>query len=256
MNKIESSVFEIIVVGGGHAGCEAALAAARMGFQTLLVTIHLADVARMPCNPAVGGLAKGQLVREIDALGGEMGLCIDQAGIQFRMLNKAKGPAVWSPRAQADKAVYHRRMLSVVESQDHLSLVEGEVIDLLVEGGCVKGIELARGDRIMGKRVILALGTFPNGLIHIGEEIFPGGREGEPPSRRLSDAVARLGIGAGRSISRAAWSNRGMKPRFHSHTGRNAWMSNSSPASLPTRARRRMNLYGKTSTAPHSSPAR
>lgn len=184
----------MIVVGGGHAGCEAALASARMGFETLLVTIHLRDIARMPCNPAVGGLAKGQLVREIDALGGEMGLCIDGAGIQFRMLNRAKGPAVWSPRAQADKAAYHRRMLSILEQQEHLDLLDDEVCDVIIEGRRVAGVALAGGERIVGRRVILALGTFPNGLMHIGEDTIPGGREGEPPAGKLSDNLADIGI--------------------------------------------------------------
>ena len=185
---------DIIVVGGGHAGCEAALAAARMGFGTILVTIRIGDIARMPCNPAIGGLAKGQLVREVDALGGEMGLCIDEAGIQFRMLNRAKGPAVWSPRAQADKAAYHARMLGALSGQDGLDLVEGEVDGVTVADGSVDGVSIAGGRRIRGSKVILALGTFPNGLMHIGEESFAGGREGEPPSCALSDNLASLGI--------------------------------------------------------------
>ena len=190
--------FEIIVVGGGHAGCEAALAAARAGFETLLVTLRIGDVARMPCNPAIGGLAKGQLVREVDALGGEMALNIDETGIQFRMLNRAKGPAVWSPRAQADKALYHERMVEVMRSQEHLALLEGEVTGLIVDSGSVAGVKIARGGSIGAERVILALGTFPNGLMHIGEESFPGGREGEPPSCELSDALASLGVERGR----------------------------------------------------------
>lgn len=186
--------YEVAVIGGGHAGCEAALVSSRMGYRTVLVTIGLHDIARMPCNPAIGGLAKGQLVREIDALGGEMGICIDETGIQFRMLNRAKGPAVWSPRAQADKSGYHRRMLEALRTGDRLDLLEGEVTGLVVERGCVAGINTAGGNRITACKVILALGTFPNGLMHIGEESFPGGREGEPPSGLLSDQIAELGI--------------------------------------------------------------
>jgi len=187
-------VYPIIVVGGGHAGCEAALSCARMGVETLLVTMRRSDIARMPCNPAIGGLAKGQLVREIDALGGEMGLCIDHAGIQFRMLNRGKGPAVWSPRAQADKAAYHERMISALEAEDDLELLEAEIAGLMVEGGEVRGVRTAGGEEIGATKVILALGTFPNGLMHIGEKQIPGGREGEPPSCSLSDALAGLAL--------------------------------------------------------------
>jgi tRNA uridine 5-carboxymethylaminomethyl modification enzyme len=197
MTKSARGEFDIVVIGAGHAGCEAALAAARMGKSTLLVTISLADVARMPCNPAIGGLAKGQLVREIDALGGEMGLAIDEAGIQFRMLNKAKGPAVWSPRAQADKKAYHRRILGALQAQENLELMEAEATAVLVAEGRATGVEVG-GERVRAKRVILALGTFPNGLIHIGEDSFPGGREGQPPSGALPDGLACLGIERGR----------------------------------------------------------
>jgi tRNA uridine 5-carboxymethylaminomethyl modification enzyme len=196
MNK--SSRYEIVVVGGGHAGCEAALAAARMGLETLLVTMRLGDIARMPCNPAIGGLAKGQLVREVDALGGEMALGIDETGIQFRMLNRAKGPAVWSPRAQADKAAYHERMVRVLMDQEGLTVLEAEVVGVRADGGRVAGVVIAGGECIQALRVVLALGTFPNGIIHIGEESFPGGREGEPPSCELPDGLASLGIERGR----------------------------------------------------------
>jgi tRNA uridine 5-carboxymethylaminomethyl modification enzyme len=190
--------FEVIVIGAGHAGCEAALAAARMGQSTLLITMSRDNIARMPCNPAIGGLAKGQLVREVDALGGEMGLAIDEAGIQFRMLNKAKGPAVWSPRAQADKKAYHRRMLEAIESQEGLTLLVAEATAVLTEGDRVKGVEVELGGRYLASAVVLALGTFPNGLMHIGEESFPGGREGEPPSCKLADQITSLGIERGR----------------------------------------------------------
>ena len=187
-------MYDVIVAGGGHAGCEAALACARMGMATLLVTIRRGDIARMPCNPAIGGLAKGQLVREIDALGGEMGLCIDHAGIQFRMLNRSKGPAVWSPRAQADKAAYHERMMEAIEAEERLDLLEAEITGLEMAGGAVTGVVTADGRELSAKKVILALGTFPNGLMHIGEKQIPGGREGEPPSRGLSDWLAGAGL--------------------------------------------------------------
>ena len=194
ITKSLKNSYDIVVVGGGHAGCEAALAPARMGFGVLMVTMSIENIARMPCNPAIGGLAKGQLVREIDALGGEMALCIDEAGIQFRMLNRAKGPAVWSPRAQADKLLYHKRMLSALSQEENLDVFEGEVTGLIVSAGRVRGVIINDDQVVKAERVILALGTFPNGLMHIGDDSFPGGREGEPPSRALSDNLEELGI--------------------------------------------------------------
>jgi len=194
ITKTIKNSYDIVVVGGGHAGCEAALAPARMGFGVLMVTMSIENIARMPCNPAIGGLAKGQLVREIDALGGEMALCIDEAGIQFRMLNRAKGPAVWSPRAQADKLLYHRRMLSALTGEHNLDVFGGEVTGLIVSAGRVRGVIINDDHVVRAERVILALGTFPNGLMHIGDDSFPGGREGEPPSRALSDNLEELGI--------------------------------------------------------------
>ncbi|MBN1885441.1 MAG: tRNA uridine-5-carboxymethylaminomethyl(34) synthesis enzyme MnmG [Candidatus Krumholzibacteriota bacterium] len=185
---------DVLVVGGGHAGCEAALAAARMGHGTVLATLRIGDIARMPCNPAIGGLAKGQIVREIDALGGEMARCIDLTGIQFRMLNRGKGPAVWSPRAQADKAAYHERMLAVLQAQAGLDIVEGEVVGLEIGADGVEGVVMEGGGRIAARRVVLALGTFPNGVMHIGERRIPGGREGERPSIGLTDQLAGLGL--------------------------------------------------------------
>ncbi len=196
MAKIDyiTKKYDIVVVGGGHAGCEAALAASRIGFSTLIVTLSVSDIAGMPCNPAIGGLAKGQLVREIDALGGEMARAIDETGIQFKMLNRSKGPAVWSPRAQADKKAYHERMLKALVNQEGLDILEEEATGLIVENGKVAGITATRGRKIKGKKVILALGTFPNGLMHIGENRIRGGRRGEPASRGLSDQLADMGF--------------------------------------------------------------
>ena len=192
------SEYGVIVVGGGHAGCEAALAAARMGVDTLVITLTLGDIAGMPCNPAIGGLAKGQLVREIDALGGEMGLAIDDTGIQFKMLNRSKGEAVWSPRAQADKGAYHERMLSALKRQKNLEILEDEAVGLILDGDRAAGVEVGGGGVIRAGRVILTLGTFPNGLMHIGEEKIPGGRAGEPPAGKLSDRLLELGFRRGR----------------------------------------------------------
>ena len=204
--------YDVVVVGAGHAGCEAAMAAARMGLKTALYTINLDLIAQMSCNPAVGGIAKGHLVREVDALGGVMGEVIDAVGIQFRLLNTSRGPAVWSPRAQADKKQYRIKMRQVLESEPNLRIKQAEVVDLLLEelpGGAssgragmprrrVRGVQLRDGRTVEAGAVVVTTGTFLNGLIHCGEQTYAAGRSGEPPSVMLGEALRRIGFECGR----------------------------------------------------------
>ncbi|MBZ5567555.1 MAG: tRNA uridine-5-carboxymethylaminomethyl(34) synthesis enzyme MnmG [Acidobacteriia bacterium] len=200
-----SEQYDVVVVGAGHAGCEAAMAAARMGLKTALFTLNLDLIAQMSCNPAVGGIAKGHLVREVDALGGIMGEVTDAVGIQFRLLNTSRGPAVWSPRAQCDKQQYRLKMRQVLESQENLKIKQAEVADLMVdEDGhrpstvdrrrIVRGIALRDGRTIAAQAVIITTGTFLNGLIHCGEQQIPAGRSGEPPSVLLGENIKKLGL--------------------------------------------------------------
>ncbi|HEU0264523.1 MAG TPA: tRNA uridine-5-carboxymethylaminomethyl(34) synthesis enzyme MnmG [Geobacterales bacterium] len=195
---INETRYEVIVVGGGHAGCEAALAASRMGCRTLMLTGNLDTVALMSCNPAIGGLAKGHLVKEIDALGGEMARAIDATGIQFRILNTKKGPAVRASRAQADKQLYRLYMKRVLEEEQNLHLKQGEATGLVVSDGAVVGVDTRAGIRFLGQTVILTTGTFMAGLIHIGLVHYPGGRAGDPPSLGLSESLRGLGFEVGR----------------------------------------------------------
>ncbi len=190
--------YDVIVVGGGHAGCEAALAAARMGCSTLLLTINADTIGLMSCNPAIGGLAKGHLVREIDALGGEMGRNIDATGIQFRQLNTSKGPAVRSSRAQADKQLYRLRMKKALEATYGLDVKQAIVDAVVVEGDVAVGVDTNLDVRFRGKTVVLCPGTFLKGLVHVGLVSYPAGRAGDFPSMRLSDSLRRLGFSVGR----------------------------------------------------------
>lgn len=192
-------MYDIIVAGGGHAGCEAALAAARTGMSCLLISSDLTALARMSCNPAIGGVAKGQITREIDALGGEMAKAIDETGIQYRMLNLSKGPAMHSPRAQADRTLYSLYMRKVIELERNIDLLQDTVTGIDVEGGCVTGVIVSTGTFIGANAVILTCGTFLNGLIHIGLSHFPGGRTvAEPPVCGLTENLASFGFRYGR----------------------------------------------------------
>ena len=195
---MSDQVFDVIVVGAGHAGIEACLATARMGCSTLMLTLNLDHIGQMSCNPAIGGIGKGHLVKEIDALGGEMGRAIDDTGIQFRMLNTKKGPAVRASRAQADKALYRQRMKRVLESCPGLALRQGSVEGLIIENGKVKGVETQIGERFYGRKVILTTGTFLKGLVHVGDKNYSAGRAGDFAVHGLSEVMVNLGFRVGR----------------------------------------------------------
>jgi len=203
-----TDLFDVVVVGAGHAGCEAAVACAKLGLHTALVTVELGDTAKMSCNPAIGGIAKGHMVREIDALGGVMGVITDRAGIQFKMLNRGRGPAVWSPRAQCDKARYSEAMAALLSATTGLERVAGVVNRVRLDRGRVCGIELADGRALACGAAVITPGTFLNGLIHIGARQIPGGRIGEHAARALSECLAELGLERGRLKT-------GTPPRLH-----------------------------------------
>jgi tRNA uridine 5-carboxymethylaminomethyl modification enzyme len=203
--------YDVLVIGGGHAGIEAAHAAARMGRRTAMLTGSIAAIGRMPCNPAIGGLAKGQLVREVDALGGLMGELADGAGIQFRILNRSRGPAVWGPRAQCDRALYSRLARERVTRIEGLAVIEGMAEALIAEGGRVGGVVTATGERLRARAVVITAGTFLNGRMHTGTRQTEGGRVGEAPSRGLSTALSATGLKLGRFKT-------GTPPRLHRDT--------------------------------------
>ena len=191
-------IYDVIIIGAGHAGCEAALAAARMGCSALLLTMNIDTIGHMSCNPAIGGLAKGQLVKELDALGGQMARATDATAIQFRLLNTRKGPAVRSTRAQVDRHAYRLYMRSVIESQPGLEVKQAMAEDILTDGGAVKGVRTSLGETYLCKTLVITPGTFLNGLIHIGMEHVDGGRIGEEPSKGLSKALKGFGLKMGR----------------------------------------------------------
>ena len=195
---MKQSEFDVVVVGGGHAGAEAAHAAARMGARTALITLTFAGIGVMSCNPAIGGLGKGHLVREIDAMDGVMARVADQAGIQFRLLNRRKGPAVQGPRAQADRKIYRSAMQTALSAVELLTIIEGEVVDFLMRGDQVSGVRLADGSEIGATAVVLTTGTFLRGVIHIGDVSRPGGRMGDKPSIPLAEKIDSFGLPLGR----------------------------------------------------------
>src|SRR5215203_6107425 len=192
------TTYDVMVIGAGHAGVEAAWAAARMGASVGICTLSRDTVAHMPCNPAIGGTAKGHIVREIDALGGLMGRAIDATGLQFKLLNRSRGPAVWSPRAQADKRVYSQWMRAALEEAPGVSWILGRAGRVLTKNGGVRGLALEDGSEIACGALVVTTGTFLNGLIHIGPEQTPAGRAGEPPSRELAESLKGVGFEWGR----------------------------------------------------------
>lgn len=200
--------YDVIVIGGGHAGIEASVSAARMGCKTALVTMDKHATGRLSCNPAIGGTAKGHLVREIDALGGVMGEIADRSGIQFRMLNKSKGPAVWSPRSQNDRTIYSSIALEVVERTANLEIIAESIVEILIDNGAIRGVRTAHGEEIDAKAVVLSSGTFLNGLMHTGLTATPGGRFGEQPATGITESLIRAGFETGRLKT-------GTPPRLH-----------------------------------------
>src|SRR5574344_2728569 len=190
--------YDVIVIGAGHAGCEAAAAAANLGSKTCLITMDMNKIAQMSCNPAVGGIAKGQIVREIDALGGYMGLVTDKTAIQFRMLNRSKGPAMWSPRAQCDRGKFIWTWREVLENIPNLHIWQDQVKEIIVEDGEIKGVITYMDVTFKAKCVVLTAGTFLNGLLHFGHTQLPGGRVAEPASYKLTESITKHGITAGR----------------------------------------------------------